>query len=278
MAVLRGLTAQAPRRGRDEPEERRPEEEQAEREGEAQLDDVVPDRREHGLVREVDLGDAGDPAVDPQRDVDLEQPAVPALRDVLGPRQVRDLGCDLALQGLLELARRRKAPADERPVVGVHDSIVAVPELDPRHARRLQPGRDLAVEARELMRGQPLPELGGGDVRRDDRPRRQHCRLAGAREGARADARVEDVEENAAEAEHRERAHGRKPREEARKQECSPETRHGRISRPAAATPSAHHWRMCGSAHPSKGAAGLRMRHSSNRPVKKPSAWGRVSS
>ena len=153
--VLARLAAQAPRRLRDDPEQDRPQDGEADRHDEHDHALVVSDRGGDRAVAEIDLKGARRRPLDgeAQRHVDLDEFAEADLAGGLAVALRGDhLGVVLApLEGLLQIAGRGEGAADQAMVVGV-DDVGGVPDLDAREVlgRRARP--QLLVELAYLRR------------------------------------------------------------------------------------------------------------------------------
>src|SRR5919199_9407 len=148
-----------------------------------------------------------------QRHVHLEEPAVPRLVRVLRLLEIRDLGCDLAVERLPELLRRRERAADQGVVVGVADPAVAAPHLDARHLAE-RAGAERAVERGDAALRQRPAEVVAAEQRLDTEPRRELRVLTRVGQRAVADLPLERPCEHDAEQDDRDEARQRELREQ----------------------------------------------------------------
>ncbi len=127
-------------RTRDDTEDREIQEREADGEREIEAPRVVIDRVGDGLVRKIDLECADDLAVlvvremtftvDSERNVDRQQALVRSVVELLRRLQVRDLGCDASREALVQLVVAGKPSLQQSLVVGPHDEVVRVPDLE----------------------------------------------------------------------------------------------------------------------------------------------------
>ena len=159
--VVQGLVAQAARGDGDDPEQRRVEEHEAEREQQVQPARVLGDRGGHRRVGEVDLDDAVGllVALQAQRHVDLERVAALAVVEA----RLLDRALDVAGERGADVGRVEVGLADDRALVGVDDHAVLVEDLqapDPEPVEVAQ--LELLVE-----RGEVRVAVARGEIARE---------------------------------------------------------------------------------------------------------------
>ena len=160
VVVLLGLPTDAPRRPRDQLVQPDVEQAESQRECDVELAGVLGDRCGDRRVRQVDLERAHDLAlgrvelallVDPQGDVHRQQLAEVALLELLGGRQIGDLGRHPAREAVLEQVVAGEPASPQLGVVGVDEPVLAVPDLQTDDAVARQRGGERRVQVRDTL-------------------------------------------------------------------------------------------------------------------------------
>ena len=188
--VLGGLPLDPPGGPGDEPEQHEVEHGQTGRQRDPEPPGVGRDVGSDGSEREVDLeradhrcvGFGAEPAVATiaEGHVHREQFAEVAFLALLGSAQVGDLGGDRAGERLLERVHAGEPTAAQRRVVGVHQPVLTVPDLDTDDAVGRQARTQRGVDRRDALvrqRHEVLLQIGDLEERPDPDVR---CDLTGA--------------------------------------------------------------------------------------------------